>query len=138
MNSLIPPLGAAGFAVFLTVVLVLGTKESKEGKAKPLGWWWVLILSLLAGASYTAAGWPFDIVPKLVMGDLVGAIAAIKPDLSLPAIALSIIAFLAWKGLTRRQVAVTGIVLFYILAGAGGGLGVISERINAVAQHFAS
>ncbi|WP_329253469.1 hypothetical protein [Streptomyces canus] len=36
MKSLIPPLGAVGFAVFLTVVLVLGTKETKEGKAKPL------------------------------------------------------------------------------------------------------
>ncbi|MER7477366.1 hypothetical protein ABTX60_06885 [Streptomyces sp. NPDC126510] len=138
MKSLIPALGPEGLAVVLTVVLLLGTKETKEGKAKPLGWWWVLFLSLLAGASYVAAGWPFDVVPKLVMGDLVGAIAAIKPGLSLPAIGLSLIAFLVWKGLTRRQVAVIGIVLFYILAGAGGGLGVISEKINAIAQHFAS
>lgn len=138
MNSLIPALGPEGLALFLTTLLIVGTKESKTGKFKPLGWWWVLVLSLMAGASYVAAGWPFDIVPKLVMGDLIGAIAAIKPGLSLPAIGLSLMAILAWVGLSRRQVAVIGIVLFYLLAGSDGGLGILSEKIRAVAEHFAS
>jgi hypothetical protein len=139
MDSLIPALGPEGLAVVLTVVLILGTKEGgKEGKVKPLGWWSTLILSLIAGASYVAGGWPFDIVPKLIMGDIVGAIAAIKPGLSLPAIGISLMAVLMWLGLTRRQVAVIGLVLFYILAGAGGGLGTLSEQIKALADHFAS
>jgi hypothetical protein len=139
VNSVIPPIGIVSLAVVLTVVLIIGTKETKgDSQAKPLGWWWVLFLSMLAGASYTAAGWPFDIIPKLVMGDLLGAIAAIKPGLSLPGIALALMAVLAWVGLTRRQVAVLGIVLFYLLAGSGGGLGTLAERINAIAQHFAS
>lgn len=138
MNSLIPPLGGVGLGVFLTAVLVFGTKEAKTGKAKPLGWWAVLILSLLAGASYAAAGWPFDLIPKLVLGDLIGALGAIMPGLSLPAIGLTLMVILAWVGLTRRQVAVVGIILFYVLAAAGGSLGTLSERIRAVAEHFAS
>jgi hypothetical protein len=138
VKALIPTLGPVGLAVFLTVVLWLGTKENSEGKAKSLGWWWVLFLSMVAGAAYAAGGWPFNVVPKLVMGDIFGALAAMMPGLSLPAVALSLMAFLAWKKLTRRQVAVTGIALFYILAGAGGGLGQVSERITAIAEHFAS
>ncbi|GGZ73045.1 hypothetical protein ACFOOM_01125 [Streptomyces echinoruber] len=138
MKSLMPALGPEGLALVLTAMLIFGTKETKTGKAKPLGWWWVLILSLIAGASYVAAGWPFDIVPTLVMGDLVGVIAAIKPGLSLPAIGLTLMVVLAWVGLTRRQVAVIGIILFYLLAGSGGGLGILAERIRATADHFAS
>lgn len=138
MNSLLPPLGAVSFAVVLTAVLIFGTKEGKEGKAKPLGWWWVLFLSLLAGAAFTAAGWPFNIVPNLVTGDLLGMLNAVMPGLSMPGIALTIIAILVWKGLSRRQVAVTGIVLFYVLSGAGGGLGTVAERINAIATNLAS
>ncbi|MDQ0961976.1 hypothetical protein QFZ66_005854 [Streptomyces sp. B4I13] len=138
MNSLIPPIGIVSLAFVLTVVLIVGTKETKQGKAKPLGWWWVLILSLIAGSSYTAAGWPFDLIPRLVMGDLVGAIAAIKPGMSLPGLALALMAVLAWVGLTRRQVAVIGIVLFYLLAGSAGGFGILAEKIRAIAEHFAS
>jgi hypothetical protein len=125
-------------AFLLTVVLIVGTKETQKGKAKPLGWWAVLVLSLLAGASFVGAGWPFDIIPKLVMNDLVGAIAAVKPGLSLPGLALALLAVLAWVGLTRRQVAVTGIILFYLLAGSGGGLGTLAEKLRDVAEHFAS
>ncbi|MFI1702994.1 hypothetical protein [Streptomyces griseoruber] len=138
MNSVIPPLGIVSFAAVLTAVLILGTRENAQGKAKSLGWWWVLFLSLLAGASYTAAGWPFNVVPKLVMGDLVGFVGAMLPGLTLPGLALLLMAFLAWVKLTRRQVAVTGIILFYILAGAGGGLGTLAERLHAVAQNLAS
>ncbi len=137
MESVLPPLGTVGFAVFLTAVLIFGTKENSGGKAKPLGWWWVLAISLLAGASYAAAGWPFDLVPKLLMGDLLGVVDAVLPGLSLPAIGLTLMAGLAWIGLTRRQVAVIGIFLFYVLAGSDGTLGVLAERIHQVAQDLA-
>jgi hypothetical protein len=134
----IPTLGIVSFALVITVGLILGTKEQKEGKAKPLGWWWVLFLSMLAGTSYAAAGWPFNIVPQLIMGDLVGFLSSMLPGLSLPGVALVIMAVLAWMGLTRRQVAVTGIILVHIMAGAGGGFGIFAQRIHAVAMHFAS
>ncbi|MDQ0762046.1 hypothetical protein [Streptomyces canus] len=138
MKSLIPSLGVVSFAVVLTVVLILGTKEQKAGKAKPLGWWWVLGLSMIAGASYTAAGWPFDIVSQLIMGDAVSLATATLPGITLPGLALILLAFLAWMGLTRRQVAVLGIVLVHIMAGAGGGFGTLAQRIHAIAMHFAS
>ncbi|MEU2264999.1 hypothetical protein ABZ568_00795 [Streptomyces olindensis] len=138
MNSLIPPLGMATLAFVLTVVLIVGTKETKQGKAKPLGWWAVLILSLLAGASFVAAGWPFDLVPKLVMGDLLGLVSAIKPGLKVPGLALALMAVLAWVGLTRRQVAVIGLILFYLLAGSGGSLGELAEKLRGIAENFAS
>ncbi|MET7809804.1 hypothetical protein ABZT26_02955 [Streptomyces sp. NPDC005395] len=138
MDSLIGPLGPVGLAVVLTAVLIFGTKEGKEGKAKPLGWWAVLFLSLLAGAAFTAGGWPFNVVPNIVTNDLLGTLGAVMPGLAMPAIALTIMAILAWVGLTRRQVAVTGLILFYVLSGSGGGLGTVPERINAVARHFAS
>lgn len=138
MESVIPALGTVGFAVVLTAVLIFGTKENSGGKSKPLGWWVVLAISMLAGASYAAAGWPFDLVPKLLMGDVLGAVDAIMPGLSMPAIALTLMAVLAWVGLTRRQVAVVGIFLFYVLAGSDGSLGTLAERIHAVAQDLAT
>ncbi|MGW4731786.1 hypothetical protein ACWEQC_21930 [Streptomyces shenzhenensis] len=138
MKSVIPALGIVSFAVVLTVVLILGTKEQKVGKAKPLGWWWVLGLSTLAGTSYTAAGWPFNVIPQLIMVDGVGLVSVALPGITLPGLALVIMACLAWMGLTRRQVAVVGIILVHIMAGAGGGLGTFAQRIHAVAEHFAS
>lgn len=137
MESVIPALGPVGFAFFLSAVLIFGTKENSGGKAKPLGWWAVLILSLIAGAAFAAGGWPFDLIPKLLMGDLLGAVDAVMPGLSLPAIALTLMAILAWVGLTRRQVAMLGIFLFYCLAGSDEGLGILAERIHAVAQDLA-
>ncbi|MER6632247.1 hypothetical protein ABT301_29205 [Streptomyces sp. NPDC000987] len=137
MKSVIPPIGIVSFALVLTAVLILGTKEQKAGKAKPLGWWWTLGLSMIAGASYTAAGWPFNVVPQLIMGDLVGMVHAAMPGISLPGLALLFLVFLAWLGLTRRQVAVIGIILIHIMAGAGGGFGTLAQRIHAIAMHFA-
>ncbi|KUN32491.1 hypothetical protein AQJ11_02905 [Streptomyces corchorusii] len=137
MKSVIPPVGIVSFALVLTAVLIIATKEQKVGKAKPLGWWWTLGLSMLAGASYTAAGWPFNVVPQLIMGDLVGLVHAAMPGVTLPGLALLFLVLLAWLGLTRRQVAVIGIILVHIMAGAGGGFGILAQRIHAIAMHFA-
>ncbi|MFE2424982.1 hypothetical protein [Streptomyces hokutonensis] len=138
MKALIPTLGIVSFAVVLTAVLILGTKEQKAGKAKPLGWWWTLGLAMLAGTSYTAAGWPFNIVPQLIMGDGVGLAHAVLPGITLSGLVLLVLVFLAWVGLTRRQVAVIGIILVHLMAGAGGGFGTLAQRIHAIAEHFAS
>ncbi|KUN37728.1 hypothetical protein AQJ30_15705 [Streptomyces longwoodensis] len=138
MNSLIPPIGIVSFALVITAVLILGTrKRDPEAKGKPLGWWWTLGLSMLAGASYTAAGWPFNVVPKLIMGDMVGLATAVVPGVTLSGIALLFLAVLIWVGLTRRQVAVIGIILVHIMAGAGGGFGTLAQRIHAIAVHLA-
>ncbi|MFF5019097.1 hypothetical protein [Streptomyces sp. NPDC001165] len=136
---MIPPIGIVSFALVLTAVLIFATKEQKaaNAKAKPLGWWWTLGLAMLAGASYTAAGWPFNVVPQLIMGDLVGLVHAVTPGVTLPGLALLFLVVLAWLGLTRRQVAVIGIILIHIMAGAGGGFGILAQRIHAVAMHFA-
>ena len=64
MNTLIGTLGPVGLAAVLTVVLIFGTKG--EGEAKALSWGWCLFLSVLAGASYAAGGWPFTLVRGLV------------------------------------------------------------------------
>ncbi|PWI05504.1 hypothetical protein DIZ27_38900 [Streptomyces sp. NWU339] len=138
MKSVIPALGIVSVAVVLTAVLILGTKEKQEGKAKPLGWWWTLILSMLAGSAYTAAGWPFNIVPQLIMGDLVGLATAALPGITLPGLVLLLLVFLAWIGLSRRQVAVLGIILIHIMAGADGGFGILARKIHDIAMHFAS
>ncbi|MFB0617272.1 hypothetical protein [Streptomyces sp. AGS-58] len=139
MKSVVPAIGIVSFALVLTAVLILGTKEKNpNAKAKPLGWWWTLILSMVAGSAYTAAGWPFNVVPQLVMGDGVGLVRATLPGASLPGLVLLLLVFLAWFGFTRRQVAVVGIILVHIMAGAGGGFGVLAQRIHAIALHFAS
>ncbi|CAM5480319.1 MULTISPECIES: hypothetical protein [Streptomyces] len=139
MKTVIPAIGIVSFALVLTAILIFGTREQKapNAKGKPLSWWWTLGLSMLAGASYTAAGWPFTVVPQLVMGDFVGLAHAIVPGVTLPGLALLFIVFLIWVGLTRRQVAVVGIILVHIMAGAGGGFGILAQRIHAIAMHFA-
>jgi hypothetical protein len=137
VNALIPALGVPSLAVFVTALLIVGTRENKTGPLKPLPWGLVLFLSLLAGALYVAAGWPFNIVPQLVMGDLLGLVTAFKPGIKVPALALVLLAVIGWVGLTRRQMAVAGIVLFYLLAGSSGGLGTFAQSIHDAAWKLA-
>jgi hypothetical protein len=135
MNSLLGTLGPFGLASLLTIVLIFGTKG--EGQAKALSWGWCLILSVLAGASFAAADWPFSLVRSLV-NDVLGMLNGVFPQLTLPAIGLCMAAIIAWKKLSRRGVVMMGIPWWYICASADGGLGVLADKIALVAQQFAS
>lgn len=117
MNSFFGNLGTVGLAVVLTVVLVVGIPGG--GKLKPLGWWTTVFVSLFAADTYAAAGGVFRIVPDAA-GSVVHFANGVIPGLTLPALALSVLAFMLWKRLTTRQVAVVSLVFFYVASAAGG------------------
>jgi hypothetical protein len=133
VNSVFGNLGPVGLALVLTIVLIIG--HSGGGKVKPLGWWPTLFLALLAGSAYRAAGGIFKIVPDFV-GSLIGTAKGIIPGVTLPALALSLLAFLLFQKLTTRQVAVLGIVFFYLATGAGGFWSTISNAIANTAANL--
>lgn len=135
MNTLLGTLGPVGLAAVLTVVLIVGTKG--DGQAKALSWGWCLVLSVLAGASYAAGGWPFTLVRGLV-NDFVELLNGVIPGLTLPAIALCMAAIIAWKKLSRRGVVMMGIPFWYVAASSDGGLGILAEKIADVAQKLAA
>ncbi|WP_381792901.1 hypothetical protein [Streptomyces niveus] len=135
MNSLFGTLGPVGLAVVLTVVLIVGTKG--DGQAKALSWGLCLILSVLAGASFAAGGWPFTLVRGLV-NDLVALVNSFLPGMTFPAIGLCMAAIIAWKKMSRRGVCMMGIVFWYVAASADGGLGILAEKIAAASQQLAS
>jgi hypothetical protein len=111
-------IGAPGLALILTVVLILGTRT--DGKAKTLAWGQALFVGLLAGASYQAAGPPWDLVSSLINDDLLGVAFAAYPGLSMPAVCCLIVASLAYKRMKPRAAGLHAIVLTYVAGGAGG------------------
>ncbi|WP_406501565.1 hypothetical protein OHA04_27485 [Streptomyces sp. NBC_01590] len=133
-SSLIPEFGAAGLALGLTGFLWFGT--STGGKAKALGWWWTLFLAMVAGASYMAAGTPFDLVSTLV-NDLLGLFGEVVARATIAGVALFLTGVILYKKLTTRQVAVIGILYFHVISGAGGGFGLLAEKIDTIMQSFA-
>ncbi|MFJ6014506.1 hypothetical protein [Streptomyces sp. NPDC092952] len=133
-SSLIPAFGAPGLALGLTGILFFGT--STGGKVKPLGWWWTLFLAMIAGAAYKAAGTPFDLVSGLI-NDLLGLVGGVVPQATMAGIGLFVTGVILYKKLSTRQVAVTGIVYWYIASGAGGGFSLIAEKISTIMQSFA-
>lgn len=133
-SSLIPAFGAAGLALGLTGILFFGTATG--GKVKPLGWWWTLILAMVAGASYKAAGTPFDLVSSLV-NDGLGLFGDVVPGTTMAGIALFLTGVILYKKLSTRQVAVIGIVFWYVASGAGGGYSLLAEKIDTIMQSFA-
>ncbi|MEU9033802.1 MULTISPECIES: hypothetical protein [unclassified Streptomyces] len=133
-SSLIPAFGAAGLALGLTGFLWFGT--SSGGKVKPLGWWWTLFLAMVAGASYKAAGPPFDLVSSFV-NDLLGLFGDVIPGTTMAGIALFLTGVILYKKLTTRQVAVIGIIYWYVASGAGGGFSLVAEKIDTIMQSFA-
>ncbi|MFJ3545432.1 MULTISPECIES: hypothetical protein [Streptomyces] len=135
MNTLFGTLGPVGLAVVLTIVLIFGSKG--EGEAKSLSWGWCLVLSLLAGASYAAAGWPFSLVRGLVK-DVVELVNGAIPGVTLPAIGLSMLAIIAWKKLSKRGVCLWAIPWWYIAAASDGGLGVFASKIADVVARLAA
>jgi hypothetical protein len=136
VHTFLGSIGIVGLAGVLCVVLWFGTAENEGGKLKPLGWGWIVLLSLLAGAAFKAAGPPFSFVSDLV-SDLIRMWGTAFPKYSMPAIALTLIAILLWKKLTRRQVAMSSIMFFYVASGAGAGYGIVAERIRDIAMGIA-
>lgn len=118
--------GPVGLALVLTVILFVGIPGG--GQLKPLGWWTTLFVAMLAASAYRAAGGPFRIVPDMV-GSLARYANAILPGLTMPALATCILAFILWKKLTTKQVAVVALVFFYVASSAGGPWSYISNAI---------
>lgn len=135
MNEFLGHLGTAGLAGALTVVLWFGTQTG--GKAKPLGWGMALFLAMLAGSSYAAAGTPFNLIPSMV-NDGIGMFGETFPNYSMAGLALTVTAIMAYKKLTTRQVAMWGVVFFYVASGAGGAWGMVAVKIATIASNIAS
>ncbi|MFF0395149.1 hypothetical protein ACFYSJ_05085 [Streptomyces sp. NPDC005248] len=130
----LPALGAVGLAGALTALLWFGT--SGGGKMKPLGWGACLVLSMIAGAAYNAAGPPFDIVSSLVR-DGVGMFTDVFPGYSMAALALTLLVIILYKKLTTRGVSMLGIVFWYVASGAGGGFSIVAAKIAVIMQGLA-
>lgn len=113
-------------AVVLTVLLVFGIPGG--GQLRPLGWWPTLILSMLAGSAYKAAGGPFKFIPDLI-GSGIGTVSKVLPGVTMTALALSLAIFILFKKLTTKQVGYLGIVFWYVAAGAGGSWSYVSDSI---------
>lgn len=126
MNSVFGNLGTVGLAFVLTVLLLVGIPGG--GKLKPLGWWPTLVLSMLAGSAYKAAGGPFGMVPDFV-GSIIGTVNGFVPGVTMPALALGLAIFILFKKLTTKQIGFLGIFFWYIAAGAGGTWSYVSESI---------
>ncbi|WP_319052668.1 hypothetical protein [Streptomyces europaeiscabiei] len=126
MNSVFGNLGIVGLAVVLTVLLLVGVKGG--GKMKPLGWWPCLVLGMLAGSSYYAAGGIFKIVPDLVAGGL-AAVQGLVPGLTMAAIVLTLAIVAGFVKLSTKQVAILGVVFWYAASAAGGVWGQVATAI---------
>lgn len=113
-------------AVVLTALLIFGIPGG--GQLRALGWWPTLILSMLAGSAYKAAGGPFKFIPDLV-GSLIGTVSKVLPGVTMAALALSLAIFILFKKLTTKQVGYLGIVFWYVAAGAGGSWSYVSDSI---------
>lgn len=113
-------------ALVLTVLLVFGIPGG--GQMKPLGWWPTLILSMLAGSAYKAAGGPFKFIPDLI-GSITSTVSDVLPGVTMTAIALSLAIFILFKKLTTKQVGYLGILFWYVAAGAGGSWSYLSDSI---------
>lgn len=122
-------LGPVGLAFVLTLLLVFGIPGG--GQLKPLGWWPTLILSMLAGSAYKAAGGPFKFIPDLV-GSLIGTVSKVLPGVTMTAIALSLAIFILFKKLTTKQVGLLGILFWYVAAGSGGFWSYVSDSIASL------
>ncbi len=127
-------LGPVGLAFVLTVLLVFGIPGG--GQLKPLGWWPTLLLSMLAGSAYKAAGSAFKVVPDFV-GSVIGTISGVLPGLSMTALALGTAVFILFKKLTTKQVGILGIFFWYLAAGAGGSWSYLSNSIAHMAANLA-
>jgi hypothetical protein len=136
VNSFLGPIGIVGVALALAVLLWFGTADNEGGKLKPLGWGWIVFLSLIAGAAFKGAGVPFSFVSDLI-NDAIRLFGKAAPGLTMPGIAITLIVVLLWKKMSRRQVAMTSLAFFYVASGAGSGYSVVADRIHDIAMGIA-
>lgn len=127
--SIFGDLGTVGVALVLTAVLLVGIPGG--GKLKPLGWWTTLLVAMLAGSAYAAAGGLFRIIPDMVHS-LVNFAHGFFRGATMPAFATCLLIVILWKRMTTKQVAVVALVFFYVAAGAGGNWSYISDAIENV------
>jgi hypothetical protein len=119
--------GPVSLALVLTVILLVGIPGG--GKLKALGWWTTLLVAMLAASAYRAAGGPFKIVPDMV-GSLIQYANAVLPGITMPALATCVLAFILWKKLTTKQVAIIALIFFYVASSAGGFWSYFSDAIE--------
>jgi len=120
-------LGTVGVAAALTCLMIFGIPGN--GKLKPLGWWTTLFISMLAGSAYRAAGGLFKVVPDAA-GTVINFLNGFVKGLTMPGLAVCFLIFLLWAKLTTKQVAVVGLIFFYVTADAGGLWVNVSEAIE--------
>ncbi len=121
-------------AVVLTALLVFGIPGG--GRFKPLGWWPTLILSMLAGSAYKAAGGPFKFIPDLI-GSLTGTVSSMLPGVTMTALAFTLAIIIFFHKLTTKQIGYLGILFWYVAAGAGGIWSYVSDSIANMAANLA-
>ncbi|WP_327411325.1 hypothetical protein OG458_42065 (plasmid) [Streptomyces sp. NBC_01281] len=120
-------LGTVGLALVLTVLLIAGLYGG--GKVKALSWWWTVLIAMLAGSTYKAAGGMFSIVPDMV-GSLVRLANHVFKGATMPAFALCLVITMLWVKMSTKQVAVVALIFFYVASGAGGRWSYISDAIE--------
>lgn len=120
-------LGTAGVAAALTALMLFGIPGG--GKLKPLGWWTTVLVAMIAGSAYKAAGGMWKIVPDFI-GSLIDFTQGFVKGITLPAIALCLLIFMLFKKLTTKQVGVTALIFFYVASGAGGNWAIIADAIE--------
>ncbi|MER6980555.1 hypothetical protein [Streptomyces carpinensis] len=134
MISVIGHIGIFGVAAVLFVVLWFGTKGG--GKAGQLSWWWILILSFIAGSAFKAAGPPFSWISEGLM-DVVRMLRHAFPQLTGPGLAVVIIAIIAFRKLSPRALMFFGVLFTTVAAGAGGAPGWLATQFDMLATSWA-
>ncbi|OQQ16119.1 hypothetical protein B0675_02200 [Streptomyces sp. M41(2017)] len=120
-------LGTAGVAAALTALMLFGIPGG--GKLKPLGWWTTVLVAMIAGSAYKAAGGMWKIVPDFI-GSLIDFTQGFVKGITMPAIALCLLIFMLFKKLSTKQVGVTALIFFYVASGAGGNWSIIADAIE--------
>lgn len=120
-------LGTVGLASALTCLLIWGVPGT--GQLRPLGWWTTVLVAMLAGSAYKAAGGLFSIAPDLI-GSGINFLHGFLKGITMPGIALCVLIFMLYKKLTTRQVGFVALAFFYVAAGAGGNWSYISDAIE--------
>lgn len=134
--ELLGSIGPTGLALALTILLLLGTKSGGRGKQLtwPQGAW----CGIFAGASYQAStSEPFTSINKLI-NDLLKLPFTAVPDITMPAVAFTLLIYMWYATLTVRKIGIVAILFFYSAGGAGGGWAIFSTQVSAIMQRMAA
>ncbi|MEV5138449.1 hypothetical protein AB0K71_05825 [Streptomyces syringium] len=133
-------LGAGGTALVLTTILVQGTK--KDGIRHGLNQNQAVTVGLADGTVLAGAGQVWGVPDDIVLGvlDAVGVGTSGGPlgTITMPAVALTLVAFVYIKKLKPRTAGVNGLIMASVFANAGGGWAMISRAIGDVFVRIAS